>query len=90
MIIDCHGHYTTEPDALTDYRKGQLAGVDKDPNFVPSEADFTCSDDEMRERLEPAQIRLQRERGSDVTIFSPRAVGTVSYTHLPLPTIYSV
>ena len=75
MIIACHGHYTTEPDVLTDYRKGQLAGVDKAPNFVPSEADFTCSDDEMRERLEPAQIRLQRERGSDVTIFSPRAVG---------------
>ena len=27
MIIDCHGHYTTEPAQLTDYRKSQLAGL---------------------------------------------------------------
>ena len=38
MIIDCHGHYTTEPDALTEYRKAELAGVDNDPDFVPSPA----------------------------------------------------
>ncbi|MEC7464195.1 MAG: amidohydrolase family protein [Pseudomonadota bacterium] len=75
MIIDCHGHYTTEPDALTDYRKAQLAGVDNDPNFVPSAAALDITDDQIREKLEPNQIRLQNERGTDLTIFSPRAVG---------------
>ena len=33
------------------------------------------SDDEIRESLEQNQIRLQKERGTDVTIFSPRASG---------------
>ena len=75
MIIDCHGHYTTEPPQLTDYRKEQLEGLAKDPNFVPSEANFSCTDEEMAERLEAAQLKLQAERGSDLTIFSPRAVG---------------
>ncbi len=30
MIIDCHGHYTTEPQKLHDFRKGQIAAI-KDP-----------------------------------------------------------
>jgi 4-oxalmesaconate hydratase len=75
MIIDCHGHYTTEPTALTDYRKQQLEGLANDPAFKPSPATFNASDDEIRERLEAAQLKFQRERGTDVTIFSPRAVG---------------
>ena len=33
------------------------------------------TDDEIRETLEGAQLRLQRERATDVTIFSPRASG---------------
>jgi len=75
MIIDCHGHYTTEPDALTHYRKTQLEALDADPSFLPTRADLNISDDEIRERLEPNQIKLQQERGTDMTIFSPRAVG---------------
>jgi len=31
------------------------------------------SDDEIREKLEPAQLKFQRERGTDIAIFSPRA-----------------
>jgi 4-oxalmesaconate hydratase len=31
------------------------------------------SDDQLRESLEKAQLKLQRERGTDLTIFSPRA-----------------
>src|SRR4029079_15497025 len=31
--------------------------------------------DQIRESLEKAQLRLQTERGTDVTIFSPRAAG---------------
>ena len=75
MIIDCHGHYTTEPAALIEYRKEQLAGVESDPGFRPSAAAFHVSDDEIREKLESAQLKFMRERGVDLTIFSPRAVG---------------
>ena len=28
MIIDCHGHYTTAPKALEEYRKRQLADLE--------------------------------------------------------------
>ena len=28
MIIDCHGHYTTAPQSLWDWRKRQVAGRD--------------------------------------------------------------
>jgi len=31
------------------------------------------SDDEIRDSLEGAQLKLQRERGTDLTVFSPRA-----------------
>lgn len=75
MIIDCHGHYTTEVSALTDYRKAQLEALASDPSYTPKAADFEVDENEMREKLEAAQLKLQRERGSDLTIFSPRAVG---------------
>ncbi len=75
MIIDCHGHYTTEVQALTDYRKKQLEALANDPSYKPKAADFEVDENEMREKLEAAQLKLQRERGSDLTIFSPRAVG---------------
>ena len=37
MIIDCHGHYTTEPKALHAYRQAQIAGL-KDPSWRPTKA----------------------------------------------------
>ena len=37
MIIDCHGHYTTEPQKLHDFRKHQVAAI-KDPAQKPSRA----------------------------------------------------
>ena len=67
MIVDCHGHYTTAPPALWEWRKRQLA----EKNF--SEKELKISDAEIRDSLEGAQLKLQRERGSDVTFFSPRA-----------------
>jgi 4-oxalmesaconate hydratase len=73
MIIDCHGHYTTEPQALHTYRQHQIAGI-KDPSQVPATAP-NISDDQIRESLENAQLKLQRQRGTDLTIFSPRASG---------------
>src|SRR5262245_3192365 len=72
MIIDCHGHYTTAPKALQDYRDEQIAGL-KDPSDVSAKGTLNISDDQIRESLEGAQLKFQRERGSDVTIFSPRA-----------------
>ena len=74
MIIDCHGHYTTSPRALEDYRQAQIAGL-KDPAYKPSRAKLAVSDDQIRDSVEGAQLKLQRERGTDLTIFSPRAAG---------------
>ena len=72
MIIDCHGHYTTAPGELQKFRDAQIAGL-KDPAQTPSRASLKISDDQIRESLEKAQLKLQRERGTDLTIFSPRA-----------------
>jgi len=74
MIIDCHGHYTTEPKDLHRFRKDQTEAV-KNKSPMPARAGLKMSDDEIRESLEQNQIRLQKERGTDVTIFSPRASG---------------
>src|SRR5262245_10706787 len=74
MIIDCHGNYTTEPKDLHRFRQEQTKAV-KDKTALPSRASLKMSDDEIRESLEGAQLKLQRERGTDLTIFSPRASG---------------
>ena len=71
MIIDCHGHYTTAPPGLQAWRDDQLAGLKA--NRAPAQGIVFVRDDEIRESLEKAQLKLQRERGTDVTIFSPRA-----------------
>src|SRR5688572_6652312 len=73
MIIDCHGHYTTAPDELGVYRQAQKAAIKKDALFVGEKGHVNISDDQIRESLENSQLKLQRERGTDVTIFSPRA-----------------
>ena len=72
MIIDCHGHYTTAPKALEEWRNKQIAGI-KDPAMMPKASDLRIGDDELRESIENNQLRLMNERGSDLTIFSPRA-----------------
>src|SRR3984885_169809 len=72
MIIDWHGHYTTAPSDLTTFRDAQIAAL-KDPPQTPSRESLRIGDDQIRESLEKAQLKLQRERGSDGTIFSPRA-----------------
>jgi 4-oxalmesaconate hydratase len=70
MIIDCHGHYTTVPPEMEQYRQAQLADL---TNLSRGSVSQDITDDQLRESLEGAQIRLQRERGTDMTIFSPRA-----------------
>lgn len=73
LIIDCHGHYTTAPDALGDYREQQKKEVNADPLFEHVKGMVNISDDQIRDSLEGAQLKLQRERGTDIAIFSPRA-----------------
>jgi 4-oxalmesaconate hydratase len=72
LIIDCHGHYTTAPKAVETWRNQQIAGV-TDPSVMPKSSDLKISDDELRESIESNQLRLMKERGSDITLFSPRA-----------------
>jgi 4-oxalmesaconate hydratase len=74
MIIDCHGHYTTAPSALQTYRSQQIESL-KSVSAASTIAPPAITDQQIRESLEAAQLKLQSERGTDVTIFSPRAVG---------------
>ncbi len=74
MIIDCHGHYTTAPKPLLAWRDAQVAALG-DPSRPREKGTIAIADDEIRQSLEGAQLKLQRERGTDVTIFSPRASG---------------
>ena len=73
MIIDCHGHYTTTPPGVGAWREVQKAAVEADPAHVGDKGVMSVSDDEIRESIEANQLELQRERGADLTIFSPRA-----------------
>ena len=72
MIIDCHGHYTTAPSGLEAWRKRQIAALG-DPSKAPGISELVITDAEIRASLENAQLKMQRERGTDLTIFSPRA-----------------
>jgi 4-oxalmesaconate hydratase len=71
LIIDCHGHYTTAPAALQKYRDAQIAHFKAPGGAAPAMP--RMGDDEIRESIEKNQLKLQRERGADITIFSPRA-----------------
>jgi 4-oxalmesaconate hydratase len=71
MIIDCHGHYTTTPPRLRRYRDTQLAWMDD--RSAPRPEPPAIGDDEIRESIETNQLRLMRERGEDLMLFSPQA-----------------
>jgi len=73
LIIDCHGHYTTTPPPVGEWREAQKAAVEADPAHVGHKGSIVVSDDTLRESVEGAQLKYQRERGTDLTIFSPRA-----------------
>jgi 4-oxalmesaconate hydratase len=70
LIIDCHGHYTVLPKAHDAWREEQKAAF-KAGTPCPPYPDI--SDDDIRETIEANQLRLIKERGADLTIFSPRA-----------------
>jgi 4-oxalmesaconate hydratase len=52
------------------YRASQIVQLGS-----PSKGTMRVSDDEIRDSIERGQLKLQRERGTDLTIFSPRAAG---------------
>ena len=72
MIIDVHGHYTTAPKALEEWRQRQIAGI-TNPSLMPRASALRISDDELRETIEANQLQQMKSRGLDLTIFSPRA-----------------
>jgi 4-oxalmesaconate hydratase len=77
VIIDVHGHYTTTPPAHKAFREAQLAGLEP---VYPE-----ISDDELRTSVEDNQLRVLRERGADLMIFSPQASSMEH--HVPDPAI---
>ncbi|MCR8724527.1 amidohydrolase family protein [Frigidibacter sp. ROC022] len=72
MIIDCHGHFTTAPKELREYRTGQIAAFEagQTSNFAELRE---FSDDELFGELKNQQMKLQAERGIDLALFSPIA-----------------
>jgi 4-oxalmesaconate hydratase len=73
MIIDCHGHFTTVPKSFRDWRAKQVAAADDPANAPKRHEGAVLSDDQIREGIEGGQLKLQQERGSDLTLFSPIA-----------------
>jgi 4-oxalmesaconate hydratase len=55
LIIDCHGHYTTAPKALEDWRNQQIAGI-QDASVMPKAGDLHISDDDLRQIIETYQL----------------------------------
>lgn len=71
MIIDIHGHYTTAPAGLGEWRDQQVAALSG--GAAPDPAGPVITDAEIIESLQANQLRLMDQRGIDVTVFSPRA-----------------
>jgi 4-oxalmesaconate hydratase len=71
MVIDCHGHYTTAPPEAQAFRDAQIAALARGETSWP-DPPGGFSDDRIRESVQP-QCSFQSARGTDLTIFSPRA-----------------
>lgn len=72
MIIDIHGHYTTAPPQLGQWRDRQVAAFEAGEP-APAASDLVITDDEIRETISTQQLAKMDARGIDVTVFSPRA-----------------
>lgn len=73
LTIDCHGHFTTEPEDFHAFRRAQLDHVAGRRAEAP--AYDGIDDRELTRIIADNQLRLQRERATDLTILSPRASG---------------
>ena len=74
LIIDAHGHYTSEPAAMLEWRRRQVAALN-DPAQSPSVESLKVGDDELRASVIDRQVKLQAQRGINVALISPRAGG---------------
>nr|WP_240920860.1 amidohydrolase family protein [Phycicoccus endophyticus] len=72
VIIDCHGHFTTAPPQLAAWRERQVAAVG-DPANAPDPAELDIPDEDLLAAVEGNQLPMMDARGSDLTVFSPRA-----------------
>ncbi|HWC81784.1 MAG TPA: amidohydrolase family protein [Pseudonocardiaceae bacterium] len=72
MVIDCHGHFTTAPPALGQWRQRQITAFEESGARV-SPDELHIEDAEIAAAIEGGQLKLQTERGTDVTLFSPGA-----------------
>lgn len=72
MVIDCHGHFTTAPPALWRWRERQITAFEASGARVGA-GELDIADDDIRMAIEGGQLKLQTERGTDRTIFSPGA-----------------
>jgi 4-oxalmesaconate hydratase len=70
VIIDIHGHYTTAPEELRNWRQRQIQSIGSSFNEP-----LVITDDQIRETIGQGQLKLQNERGTDVALFSPTAGG---------------
>jgi 4-oxalmesaconate hydratase len=73
MIIDIHGHYTTTPPQVGEFRQRQIDQFNLNGSVLTDPP--AVSDDEIRAGIEPNQLARMKERGVDLTVFSPKAVG---------------
>jgi 4-oxalmesaconate hydratase len=72
VIIDSHGHFTTAPKALGAWRERQIRAFEESGARVRPE-ELRIADEEIAAALENGQLKLQRERGTDLALFSPGA-----------------
>ncbi len=73
MIIDIHGHYTTTPPQVSEFRQRQIEQFQRDGSVLREPPQV--SEAEIRAGIEPNQLARMKERGVDLTVFSPKAVG---------------
>jgi 4-oxalmesaconate hydratase len=74
MIIDCHGHFTTTPPRVMEFRARQVQALQTTGKRL-DEAPPHITDEEIRSAIADNQLKGMKERGVDLTIFSPRAMG---------------
>ena len=61
-----------EQKALHAWPQKQLESI-SDPRKEPKKSDLAITDDDIRTAIKGGQLKLQKERGSDLTLFSPIA-----------------
>ncbi len=74
MIIDCHGHFTTTPPEVMAYRARQVEHFQATGQCLPEDPP-EISDAQIHAAIAENQLKVMHERGIDLTLFSPRAIG---------------